>query len=111
MHFIDGLFKNIALGTLALVNNRKRVIIVVVIMSLLTVAMFGATFLVKVNNDFMGYFKADSEIRKRSDTLHKELAGAQTFFIRINSGMESEWPGTFENGIACLENCSRIFFL
>jgi len=31
--------------------------------------------------------------------------------IRINSGMESEWPGTFENGIACLENCSRIFFL
>ncbi|HEY5497918.1 MAG TPA: MMPL family transporter, partial [Syntrophales bacterium] len=92
VHFIDGLFKNIALGTLALVNNRKRVIIVVVIMSLFTAAMFGATFLVKVNNDFMGYFKADSEIRKRSDTLHKELAGAQTFFIRINSGM----PGTFK---------------
>ena len=92
VHFIDGLFKNIALGTLALVNNRKRVIIVVVIMSLLTAGMFGATFLVKVNNDFMGYFKADSEIRKRSDTLHKELAGAQTFFIRIDSGM----PETFK---------------
>jgi len=92
VHFIDGLFKGIANGTLALVNNPKRRIIIIVTLSVLTVAMFAATFLVKVNNDFMGYFKADSEIRKRSDTLHVELAGAQTFFIRINSGM----PGTFK---------------
>jgi predicted RND superfamily exporter protein len=92
VHFIDGLFKGIANGTLALVNNPRRKVIIVVTLSLLTAAMLGATFLVKVNNDFMGYFKADSEIRKRSDTLHKELAGAQTFFIRINSGM----PDTFK---------------
>lgn len=92
VHIVDAFFKNIATGTLALVNNPRRKIIIVVTISALTLAMFGATFLVKVNNDFMGYFKADSEIRKRSDTLHKELAGAQTFFIRINSGM----PGTFK---------------
>ncbi|MCX5907724.1 MAG: MMPL family transporter, partial [Deltaproteobacteria bacterium] len=92
VHFIDALFKNIALATLSLVNNRKKIIIITVIFSVLTAAMAGATLLVKVNNDFMGYFKADSEIRKRSDTLHKELAGAQTFFIRINSGM----PDTFK---------------
>ncbi|MCK9392398.1 MAG: MMPL family transporter [Syntrophales bacterium] len=92
VHFIDGFFKGIATGTLALVNNPRRKIIIIVTLSLLTLAMFGATFLVKVNNDFMGYFKADSEIRKRSDTLHKELAGAQTFFIRISSGM----PDTFK---------------
>ncbi len=92
VHFVDALFKNIANGTLALVNNPKRKVVIIVVLSLLTVAMMGATFLVKVNNDFMGYFKADSEIRKRSDTLHKELAGAQTFFIRINSGM----PDTFK---------------
>jgi uncharacterized protein len=92
VHFVDALFKNIALLTLSLVNNRKKIIIITVIFSVLTAAMAGATLLVKVNNDFMGYFKADSEIRKRSDTLHKELAGAQTFFIRINSGM----PDTFK---------------
>ncbi len=92
VHFVDAFFKNVANGTLALVNNPKRKIVIIVVLSVLTVAMFGSIFLVKVNNDFMGYFKADSEIRKRSDTLHKELAGAQTFFIRINSGM----PDTFK---------------
>jgi len=91
-HFIDAFFHGIAVGTLKLVTPKKNKIIITVVMSILTLAMFGATFLVKVNNDFMAYFKADSEIRKRSDTLHKELAGAQTFFIRISSGM----PETFK---------------
>jgi len=91
-HFIDAFFHGIAVGTLKLVTPKKNKIIITVVMSALTLMMFGATFLVKVNNDFMAYFKADSEIRKRSDTLHKELAGAQTFFIRISSGM----PETFK---------------
>ena len=91
-HFIDAFFHGIAVGTLKLVTPKKNKIIISVVMILLTLGMFGSTFFVKVNNDFMGYFKADSEIRKRSDTLHKELAGAQTFFIRINSGM----PETFK---------------
>jgi hypothetical protein len=45
-----------------------------------------------VDNDLLGYFKKDSPIRNRSQILHENLSGAQTFFIRINSG----FPGTFK---------------
>ena len=50
------------------------------------------TFQVKVDNDLLGYFKKSSEIRTRSEILHNDLSGAQTFFIRIDSG----FPGAFK---------------
>jgi hypothetical protein len=50
------------------------------------------TLQVNVDNDLLGYFKKNSAIRSRSQILHEDLAGAQTFFIRINSG----FPGTFK---------------
>ncbi|MEA3428342.1 MAG: cyclic nucleotide-binding domain-containing protein, partial [Thermodesulfobacteriota bacterium] len=50
------------------------------------------TFQVKVDNDLLGYFKKSSAIRTRSEILHNDLAGAQTFFIRIDSG----FPGAFK---------------
>ncbi|MEA3429303.1 MAG: MMPL family transporter, partial [Thermodesulfobacteriota bacterium] len=37
------------------------------------------TFQVKVDNDLLGYFKKSSAIRTRSEILHNDLAGAQTF--------------------------------
>jgi len=40
----------------------------------------------------LGYFKKTSTIRLRSDILHNSIAGAQPFFIRINSGQ----PNTFK---------------
>lgn len=91
-HFMDAVFHSIGEGTLILVNHPRRKKIIIAVLTVLTLVMFGSTFLVKMNNDFMAYFKENSEIRKRSDTLHRELAGAQTFFIRISSGM----PDTFK---------------
>ena len=92
VHFIDRFFELAADSTLKLVGNPRRRIVIIVVLSLVTLTMVGTTFLVEVNNDFVAYFKKDSELRKRSDTLHEELAGAQTFFIRISSGQ----PGTFK---------------
>ena len=58
-----------------------------------TAAIIGLfTFQVNVDNDLLGYFKKNSAIRSRSQILHENLAGAQTFFIRIDSG----FPGTFK---------------
>ena len=92
VHAIDRGFLSVAHSIIELVNHPKRKIAAIVVFSVLSVAALGATYFVKVNNDFIAYFKADSDLRQRSATLHKELSGAQTFFIRISSGM----PGTFK---------------
>jgi CRP-like cAMP-binding protein len=53
-----------------------------------------------VDNDLLGYFRKDSPVRVRAQRLHDDLAGAQTFFIRITSGQ----PGFFKQP----ENLARI---
>lgn len=90
--FIDNFFESLASGTLKLVNHEKRKKIVIVVLLVITLVFAGCIALVKVDNDFMAYFKKSSDIRKRSDMLHENLAGAQTFFIRISSGI----PDTFK---------------
>ncbi len=92
VHAIDRGFLFVAHSIIELVNHPKRKIAAIVFFSLLSLGALGATYFVKVNNDFIAYFKEDSDLRQRSATLHKELSGAQTFFIRITSGM----PGTFK---------------
>jgi len=89
---VDGLFDALANGALKLVNHEKRKKVVVAVLIVITLFFAGCISLVKVDNDFLAYFKKSSEIHKRSDILHKDLAGAQTFFIRISSGI----PGTFK---------------
>jgi predicted RND superfamily exporter protein len=90
--FAEAVFAAIADGSLYLLNHptAKKVVIAalagIVLLSALT------TSWVKVDNDFMGYFKKDSDIRTRFDTLRASLAGANTFIIRITSGT----PGTFK---------------
>ncbi len=91
-NFVDAFFENVADGTLKLVNHEKRKKIIIGVMILITVVFALSTFLVKVDNDFMSYFKENSDIRMRGRILHSDLAGAQTFFIRITSGI----PDTFK---------------
>jgi hypothetical protein len=88
----DAVFQSIANGALLLVNHDKRKKIIAWVLILLTGFFIASISLVKVDNDFLAYFKQNSEIQARSRTLHGELAGAQTFFIRITSGI----PETFK---------------
>lgn len=39
---------------------------------------------VEVNNNILNYFRADSPIRERAQTLHEELAGMQTFSVVVD---------------------------
>jgi len=92
VHAIDRGFLLVGKGILNIVSHPRKKMIAIVVFSLLALGGLAATSLVKVNNDFIAYFKESSDLRQRSATLHKELSGAQTFFIRITSGM----PGTFK---------------
>ncbi len=90
--FVDSIFAALTKATLSLVNHEKRKKVVIFTLIVITLIFAGCISLVKVDNDFLAYFKKSSEIHKRSDQLHENLAGAQTFFIRISSGI----PGTFK---------------
>ncbi|MBN2686567.1 MAG: MMPL family transporter [Deltaproteobacteria bacterium] len=70
--------------------SKKRLVLTGFLGAAAIIGLF--TLNVKVDNDLLGYFKVNSPIRNRSQILHENLAGAQTFFIRINSG----FPGTFK---------------
>lgn len=86
---IDRLFHTIATTILRIIRN-KRLVLTGFLGCAALIGLF--TFGVKVDNDLLGYFKENSPMRNRSQILHDNLSGAQTFFIRISSG----FPGTFK---------------
>jgi uncharacterized protein len=90
--YAEAVFAAIADGTLNLVNHPTAKKVVIVSLVGITLLFAGTTALIKVDNDFMAYFKKGSDIRVRFDTLRASLAGANTFIIRITSGA----PGTFK---------------
>ena len=92
VHYTDRIFNWVRHGIINLVNHPKRKIAASVVFALFAAGALGATYFVKVNNDFIAYFKESSELRQRSAVLHKELSGAQTFFIRITGNA----PDTFK---------------
>lgn len=86
---MDRFFDALATKILGIIGH-KRLILTVFLGCAFVIGLF--TFSVKVDNDLLGYFKKDSSIRSRSQVLHDNLSGAQTFFIRISSG----FPGAFK---------------
>lgn len=64
-----------------LVQNRKKLIMILLLGLAVVIGVF--TFFIEVDNDTAGYFKKGSDLITRLDTIHEEMAGAQTFFIRI----------------------------
>ncbi len=85
-----GFFEQLATKLVALIRAHKQGLLVGFLTVAAVIGLFSVR--VKVDNDMLGYFKPNSSIRKRSKILHHDLAGAQTFFIRITSGV----PGTFK---------------
>lgn len=80
------ILNRIADGILHLTEHHsKGVLTGLVGVILLSIA---GTCLLKVDNDVMGFFKEDSDIRVRSRQLHKDLSGTQNFFIVLEAGQE-----------------------
>ncbi|MBN2567839.1 MAG: MMPL family transporter [Deltaproteobacteria bacterium] len=88
--FINHLFDSMASIILRIIVN-KRLVLTLFLGCAFIIGLF--TFGVKVDNDLLGYFKKSSSIRSRSQILHDNLSGAQTFFIRVSSG----FPGGFKD--------------
>ncbi len=88
--FIDRFFGMLADNIIKIIYSNKALVLIFFLGMAAVIGFF--TLQVKVDNDLLGYFKKSSAIRSRSQILHKNLAGAQTFFIRINSG----FPATFK---------------
>lgn len=86
---ISRLYNSLATTILRIIGN-KRLILTLFLGGAAIIGLF--TFAVKVDNDLLGYFKKSSAIRSRSQILHDNLSGAQTFFIRVSSG----FPGAFK---------------
>jgi predicted RND superfamily exporter protein len=61
-------------------HKQKKVLICVLVLVIL--GGFFSIF-ITVDNDTVSYFRKGSDITRRLATLHEELSGAQTFFIRI----------------------------
>ena len=94
----DRFFGFLADKIMMIINSNKRLVLTFFLGLSVIIGVF--TLLVNVDNDLLGYFKKNSDIRSRSQILHKDLAGAQTFFIRISGG----FPGTFKQP----ENLAQI---
>lgn len=65
--------------------------VAVTVCSLLVVAIAAiGCFKVKVNTDFISYFKEGSFIKQRISSIHKDLSGAMNFNIIIETGKEDK---------------------
>ena len=63
-------------------NHQGKVIVILVVF----LAVFGAASVnVTTSNDPISYFKADNQIVKDAETLHKDLAGMQVFFVTVTA--------------------------
>jgi predicted RND superfamily exporter protein len=76
-HFIS----MIANMVISLITRHKKKVLLGLLGFAVVLGCF--TVFIRVDNDTVGYFKKDSAITRRLNIMHKELAGAQTFFVRI----------------------------
>lgn len=96
---LSGLLGRIGNTLINLAADRGTSVLVITVLLLAVVGPFG--FSIKVDNDILSYFKADSPVRQRSDQLHQELSGAQLFYI-VFDGKEE---GAFKKA----ENLQALF--
>jgi len=88
--FADRFFGMIADKIIHIIYSNKAFVLIFFFCLTAIIGIF--TLRVNVDNDLLGYFKKSSAIRSRSQIIHNDLSGAQTFFIRINGG----FPGAFK---------------
>lgn len=96
--WIDRAMTILADHIIHLIHTRKKQVFGALAGLAIVMGLFALN--VRVDNELLGYFKSDSEIRIRSRMLHEQIAGPQMFYIRISSGV----PNFFKNP----ENLTQI---
>jgi uncharacterized protein len=66
--------------------RRQRMVWLVTV--LVTVASLAGWYSLRIDTDFMSYFPERSEIRQRAGELNRVLAGAQVFYLVVDTGVE-----------------------
>lgn len=79
----SGLVPRLANGLIYLVTRHRWIILGLLL--LVTPLMVLGIFSLKVDNDLVGYFTKNSDLRVRSQQLHDELSGMQNFFIVLQA--------------------------
>jgi predicted RND superfamily exporter protein/CRP-like cAMP-binding protein len=80
----------------------KRRVLIAATMGVAAVALFFAAQ-IRVNNNVLNYFEPDSEVMQRVDTVHRNLAGLETFSIVVDGHID----GTFEK-VRYLEEVRKL---
>ncbi|MBN1411166.1 MAG: MMPL family transporter [Spirochaetales bacterium] len=73
---------------LGVINKYKKIVVITFIAGALVIGLF--FIFINIDNDYIGYFKKDSELIQRMQTMHIELSGTPTFFIRISFKKQEE---------------------
>lgn len=84
-----GTFMNIVLDKIGHINIHQRKLIAYITVVIMIFAIAGATRL-KVNTDFISYFKENTFIRQRNKDLHEVLSGGINFYIVVETGEEDK---------------------
>lgn len=86
---VDRLLINLTDKILEIIHSRKWVVLAILLGTASIVGLFGLR--VRVDNNMLGWFKKDSSLIKRVQTIQASLSGTGTFFIRIGGD-----PGDFQ---------------
>ncbi|MBW2071011.1 MAG: MMPL family transporter [Deltaproteobacteria bacterium] len=78
-------FNRLATVVVRLVRTRRGVVLWGLLAGAYLIGM--GSLKIRVNNDLLGYFKQDSPINVRSRMLHRDMSGAQNFFITLDAGL------------------------
>ncbi len=95
------IYEKLALRIFDLTLKFKNITITLLI--IITVISIISAFSLKINNNPLGYFKANTEVVKNSSQIHKALSGIQTFSVILDTGVED----TFKK-VRYLEEIEKI---
>ncbi len=78
---------NVLVEWFIVLATRHKPTVIACVLIVLTVAVIGC-FRIKVDTDFISYFKEGSFIKQRIDSIHRDLSGALNFNVIVETGKE-----------------------
>ncbi|MFC2076014.1 MMPL family transporter [candidate division KSB1 bacterium] len=85
---VDSLLDRLTVLILNLTQDHNRTVLAVCLGLAIVAAGFGLQ--VEVDSNTIGFYKEGSTIRQRIETLHQDLAGSVTFYLRV-TGMSGDF--------------------
>ncbi len=84
--FLNNLFSSLSVRLTHILHTHKKLTFSLFLGVIIFIGVFSSN--IKVDNDLVAWFKPSTPVRIRSQKMHEEIAGIQTFVIHISSGIE-----------------------